>query len=431
MARKEIFYGKMSDREKQQLADEVNILGLVRHPNIVRYYHRTIDQSQRLIHLYMEYCGNGDLANFIQNCRRERTLVPESLVWTILTQLVLALHKCHYETTKSENGSSETICILHRDLKPENSIFADYSIKLGDFGLSRKLDDPSRQFAQTYVGTPYYMSPEIISDQPYSRKSDIWALGCVVYELCVQTPPFNAKTQSELCRAIKMGIFKPLGKEYSPALRAFVASCLKTRADDRPDTRDLLKLEVIQLNVKERDAVQIVKDLKVREENLRNAEQAYQARLQALLQREKDCRRQEDALQVREAAIALRESKLDDSTSTYSNATTEITDHRPRSSPERTKESSFASFHREPLRPSARPSILNTQFNSAPITPTRSGTFSLRSPRKSPSRNENIRVAPIKGSKAVIALKKYWIQEDDLPSPFLKNVCKNTRFRRD
>ena len=111
-----------------------------------------------------------------------------------------ALYHCHRrtETTKINNGinkdelkeSQNPQKILHRDLKPGN-IFLDGNsdVKLGDFGLARVMNQES-QFAFTHVGTPYYMSPEQIHDQKYNEKSDIWSLGCIIYELCALHPPF-------------------------------------------------------------------------------------------------------------------------------------------------------------------------------------------------------------------------------------------------
>lgn len=80
--------------------------------------------------------------------------------------------------------------ILHRDIKPAN-IFLDKTVKLGDFGLARILNENS-EFAHTQVGTPYYMSPELIEDNKYNDKSDIWACGCLLYEMCALQPPFQA-----------------------------------------------------------------------------------------------------------------------------------------------------------------------------------------------------------------------------------------------
>jgi serine/threonine protein kinase len=84
------------------------------------------------------------------------------------------------------------------------------NVKLGDFGLSRTIDNPEVEFAKTYVGTPYYMSPELANDSYYNSKSDIWALGCLIYELCCLEPPFQAKSHSGLIAKIREGQVRPL-----------------------------------------------------------------------------------------------------------------------------------------------------------------------------------------------------------------------------
>jgi NIMA (never in mitosis gene a)-related kinase 2 len=95
------------------------------------------------------------------------------------------------------------------------------TIKLGDFGLSRTLSSHEIAFAQTYVGTPYYMSPEIISSLPYTHASDIWALGCVLYELMTHSPPFTAKTQMGLFQKIKEGNIMPLPRDRKTGARFY------------------------------------------------------------------------------------------------------------------------------------------------------------------------------------------------------------------
>ena len=120
--------------------------------------------------------------------------------------------------------------ILHRDLKPENGkrlsavimacltilVFLgdNLQVKLGDFGLSKVMQ--SHDFASTYVGTPYYMSPEICANERYTLASDIWALGCIMYELCTRKVPFNAHSQIQLVQKIKEGRVEPLPDHYSP-----------------------------------------------------------------------------------------------------------------------------------------------------------------------------------------------------------------------
>lgn len=158
----------MSEKEKQQIVAEVNILRELKHSNIVRYYDRIIDKQEAKIYIVMEYCENGDMARLIKNCKRTKDYVLEEIVWKILSQMVYALYECH----KRKGGK-----ILHRDLKPGN-VFLDknHNVKIGDFGLSRVMGQESI-YAYTRVGTPYYMSPEQINAKKYNDKSDIWSLG--------------------------------------------------------------------------------------------------------------------------------------------------------------------------------------------------------------------------------------------------------------
>lgn len=129
---KELNYGKMSEKEKQMIVSEVNILRELHHPNIVKYYDRIIDREQARIYIVMEYCEGGDISTLIKNTKREKTLLPEEIIWSILSQMLQALGSCH----NRKEGK-----ILHRDLKPGN-IFLDkaQNVKLGDFGLSRVMN---------------------------------------------------------------------------------------------------------------------------------------------------------------------------------------------------------------------------------------------------------------------------------------------------
>jgi NIMA (never in mitosis gene a)-related kinase len=84
--------------------------------------------------------------------------------------------------------------VLHRDLKTLNIFLTkDNKIKIGDLGVAKILDNIEKDFATSKVGTPYYLSPEVCEDRPYNSKSDIWSLGCILYELCTLKHPFEAK----------------------------------------------------------------------------------------------------------------------------------------------------------------------------------------------------------------------------------------------
>ncbi|ETS85031.1 hypothetical protein PFICI_03056 [Pestalotiopsis fici W106-1] len=282
MCRKEISYLKMSQKEREQLHAEFQILSGLRHPNIVAYYHREHLKLSQDLHFYMEYCGNGDLGRVIKDLQQKNQYAEESFVWSIFSQLIMALYRCHYgvdppEVGKSVLGLGATakpkapvggMTILHRDLKPENVFLnEDNSVKLGDFGLSKIMS--AHDFASTYVGTPFYMSPEICAAEKYTLKSDIWALGCIIYELCAREPPFNAKSHYGLVQKIKEGKVENLPKVYSQDLYSVIRQCLKINPDHRPSTADLLNMPVVRLMRKEMEVTDTNKILRAKEEGLK------------------------------------------------------------------------------------------------------------------------------------------------------------------
>ncbi|KAK9468807.1 kinase-like domain-containing protein [Lipomyces arxii] len=288
LVRKEISYCRMSQREKTQLLAELRILKELKHSNIVQYVHHERVHESEEVHLYMEYCGGGDLSQLIKSCRDAGHFVPERVVWSVLTQLVLALYRCHYgidpppltDIFAPSDGPPPipSSVILHRDIKPENIFLnAENSVKLGDFGLSKMLD-PEHSLATTYVGTPYYMSPEVLLDQPYTPQSDVWSLGCVIYELCALQPPFTGKSHIQLAQKIREGRFAPLPAGYSSSLQRLVSTCLALSPQKRPTTHTLLQSELVRLHRREKEMVEMHQVLRAREEVVSTKEQAFAAR---------------------------------------------------------------------------------------------------------------------------------------------------------
>jgi hypothetical protein len=119
------------------------------------------------------------------------------------------------------------------------------------------------------------MSPEICKAEQYGPHSDIWALGCIIYEMCTKAPPFNAKTHFELISKIKLGRYQEIPSCYSAELRKVIASCLQTTPHDRPDTAALLNLPIVKLMRKEQEVVKLGQDL--REQRLLTAKREKEA----------------------------------------------------------------------------------------------------------------------------------------------------------
>ncbi len=180
----------------------------------------------------------------------------------------------------------------------------DNSVKLGDFGLSKVMQ--SHDFASTYVGTPFYMSPEICAAEKYTLKSDIWSLGCIIYELCTREPPFNAKTHFQLVQKIKEGKIAPLPAIYSSELFAIIKDCLRVNPDRRPDTAMLLNLPVVRLMRKEKEVVEFSRTLKSKEEALNRRIRELEQKLATLDQDKASMRHEMDSSLRREWEVKAR-----------------------------------------------------------------------------------------------------------------------------
>ena len=284
----------MTEKEKQQLVSEVNILKDLNHPNIVRYYDRIIDKQKGKIYIVMEYCEGGDMGQLIKKCKKNNDYIAEDVIWKIFMQLALALKECHH---KSQGK------ILHRDIKPGN-IFLDSNtnVKIGDFGLSKILSDES-QYAFTHVGTPYYMSPEQIVDARYNEKSDIWSAGCVLYEIAALKPPFQAVNQFSLAAKIRAGKFERLPLRYSEELQKVLESMLRTEPTQRADIEEILRVPQIALRVDE-------KNLKEKYYNLKKKEEALVEREQKIMEAEKQLEEEKQHLEQKEKEFMQLEASF-------------------------------------------------------------------------------------------------------------------------
>ena len=295
---KELDYGKMEEKDKHHIVSEVNILRELHHPNIVKYYDRIIDKKNTKIYIVMEYCSGGDIGQLIKRCRKNRELIEEEIIWKIFIQVILALNACH----NFKEGK-----ILHRDIKPSN-IFLDNenNVKLGDFGLSKILSNKSN-FAYSNVGTPYYMSPEQIDDHKYNEKSDIWSLGCFLYELTTLHPPFEATNHLSLAMKIKSGKVEKINSRYSHFLFKIINWLMNVNPNNRPFINELLNVPEINFRIRERKFKENFFKMKKYEESLNEREEKIKKKEIELDLREKYLDEREKNVKSRENRVSERE----------------------------------------------------------------------------------------------------------------------------
>eukprot|EP00698_Gefionella_okellyi_P005407 TRINITY_DN14959_c0_g1_i1.p1 TRINITY_DN14959_c0_g1~~TRINITY_DN14959_c0_g1_i1.p1 ORF type:complete len:738 (-),score=146.49 TRINITY_DN14959_c0_g1_i1:113-2326(-) len=225
----------VSLKERRSAEQEVDLLSKLNHPNIVAYRESFIGKENELC-IIMTYCEGGDLYARIKAQQGVYFTEKQILEWFV--QMCLALKFVHDRK------------ILHRDLKTQNVFLTKNDIvKLGDFGVARVLSG-SVEMANTMIGTPYYLSPELCENKPYDYKSDIWALGCVLYEMTTLKHAFDAKDMCALVIKILKGSYPPIPEQYSVDLQTLIAAMLSKDATSRPTIVEILQLPFIMTSMK-------------------------------------------------------------------------------------------------------------------------------------------------------------------------------------
>ncbi|KAL3079026.1 hypothetical protein niasHS_014808 [Heterodera schachtii] len=230
-------------KAREDCRKEIDLLKKLNHENIIRYYSSFIvaDQSKEYLMIVLELAGAGDLNKLLRNFKKNFRLIPERNVWKYFVQIARAVNYMHSKS------------IMHRDIKPAN-VFMTTSgvVKLGDLGLGRFLSLETLTMSTfkkgmvfSIVGTPYYMSPERMNEMGYSFKSDIWSLGCVLYEMAALQSPFFGEKQNllALVRKISKCEYPPIPANiYSQQLRLTIANCICTNPSRRFDAQDVLTI---------------------------------------------------------------------------------------------------------------------------------------------------------------------------------------------
>eukprot|EP00928_Gymnodinium_smaydae_P097391 TRINITY_DN8818_c0_g3_i1.p1 TRINITY_DN8818_c0_g3~~TRINITY_DN8818_c0_g3_i1.p1 ORF type:complete len:484 (+),score=109.41 TRINITY_DN8818_c0_g3_i1:74-1453(+) len=229
---KEIRALGLGDRERREALAESEILRTLAHRNVVACLDTMLTGS--CLYIVMEYASGGDLAKHLRARREEERRYPEGTIISVFAQVCRALRYVHGRK------------ILHRDLKPANIFvfgdgeLAECEVKLGDFGLGKVFDSSTLE-ARTACGSPAYFSPEICKGVVYGRKSDVWSLGVILYELACLSVPFNARLPPALAVMICTQQPKPLPDEYGDELRRVVSWILQRDPRQRPSAAELMR----------------------------------------------------------------------------------------------------------------------------------------------------------------------------------------------
>ena len=221
----------LSEKEKLNSLNEVRILASIKSNFVISYKEAFFDEKDNTLGIIMEFADNGDLYQKIVECKKKKIYLEEDEVWRIFIQLVKGLKSLH------------DLKILHRDIKSANVfLFKDGSAKLGDLNVSKVA---KKGLGYTQTGTPYYASPEVWKDLSYDNKSDIWSLGCVLYEMITLFPPFRAQNMENLFKKVIRGEISKIPDKYSYDLFSVIQLLIQVKPEKRPSCDEILQNKIV------------------------------------------------------------------------------------------------------------------------------------------------------------------------------------------
>ena len=237
-ALKTVILEKLNKKEQENSVNEVRILASINHPNVIGYKEAFWDDEKSALNIVMEYADDGDLHSKIEKMKKAGGYFKEPIIWSYAIQMIEGLKALHDKK------------IMHRDLKSANIFLVKdkHQCKLGDMNVSKVIKE---KVLHTQTGTPYYASPEVWNDAPYSYKSDLWSIGCVIYELCNLRPPFQGKDLDELYENVCRGKPERINKAYSDELWKMIMMLLQVDVNKRVDCNKFLNSDLIRHKMEE------------------------------------------------------------------------------------------------------------------------------------------------------------------------------------
>lgn len=230
---KEIDYSTIPEIGLQRLHARTQSLKSLRHENIMRYHDMVIERTTAYI--ITEYCHGDSVSTIIRLGRRENQYLEEETVWLILNQLLMAFQECH-------STANHQYLILHQNLKPTNVFLHRGKAKLGDFAYPMPVVY-NKENSMSDIPESHYSAPEQHFQGRYSSKSDIWAMGCLIYEICSFIPPSFGNKFDDL------GHMKRLPPIYSQNLKMIINLMLTIKEDDRPTAAEIMQKTFLSMNI--------------------------------------------------------------------------------------------------------------------------------------------------------------------------------------
>ncbi|NWS83670.1 M3K19 kinase, partial [Toxostoma redivivum] len=219
-----------TEEEYQKFHEEVDLLKTLKHVNIVTYLGTCLEDN--ILSIFMEFVPGGSISSILNRFGP----LPEVVLCKYTKQILQGVAYLH------DN------CVVHRDIKGNNvMLMPNGVIKLIDFGCARRLAWASlsgtrSELLRSVHGTPYWMAPEVINESGYGRKSDIWSIGCTVFEMATGKPPLASmdRVAAMFYIGAHRGLMPALPNRFSSAAVEFVHACLTRDQHERPSALQLL-----------------------------------------------------------------------------------------------------------------------------------------------------------------------------------------------